>query len=123
MAGTTDTKFYRGDNGFDFAGSNFTMMLERKGMTLDGNANTVKQVRKVTPKFAGTGNAEIFIGSSMTPNGTYTYKTQQSINPNTQNKVDARATGKFIAIKFQNTTSTTFELNGYDIEYEVIGNR
>ena len=123
MAGTTDTKFYRGDNGFNFAGSNFTMLLERKGMTLDGNANTVKQVRKVTPKFAGTGNAEIFIGSSMTPNGTYTYKTQQSINPNTQNKVDARATGKFIAIKFQNTTSTTFELNGYDIEYEVIGNR
>ena len=32
-------------------------------------------------------------------------------------------TGKYIAIKFQNTTATTFELNGYDIEYEVIGER
>ena len=42
---------------------------------------------------------------------------------NSQNKVDARATGKYIAIKFQNTTATTFELNGYDIEYEVIGER
>tara|TARA_R110000803_G_scaffold1850_1_gene6054 strand:- start:7030 stop:8568 length:1539 start_codon:yes stop_codon:yes gene_type:complete len=123
MAGTTDTKFYRGDNGFDFNGSNFTMLLERKGLVLDGNTNTVKQVRKISPRFAGTGSAEIFVGSSMTPDGTYTYKTPQSINPATQNKVDARATGKYIAIKFQNTTGTTFELNGYDIEYEVLGDR
>ena len=123
MAGTNDTRLYRADQGFDFAGSDFTMMLERKGLVLDGNTNTVKQVRKISPKFKGTGSAEIFVGSSMSPNGTYEYKTQQSINPNTQNKVDARSTGKYIAIKFQNTTGTTFELNGYDIEYEVIGER
>ncbi len=123
MAGTSDTRLYRADQGFDFAGRNFTMMLERKGLVLDNNPNTVVQVRKVTPRFAGTGSAEIFVGSSMSPNGTYTYKTQQSINPNSQNKVDARATGKYIAIKFQNTTATTFELNGYDIEYEVLGGR
>ena len=123
MAGTTDTKFYRGDYGFDFAGSHFNMTLERKGLTLDGNTNTVKQVRKVTPRFAGTGSCEIFVGSSMSPNGTYTYNTQQSVNPNSQNKVDARSTGKYIAIKFQNTTGTTFELNGYDLEYEVLGER
>ena len=123
MAGTTDTRLYRADQGFDFDGSNFTMILERKGLTLDNNPNTVVQVRKVTPRFSGTGSAEIFIGSSMSPNGTYTYKSPQSINPTTQNKVDARATGKSIAIKFQNTTATTFELNGYDIEYEVLGER
>ena len=123
MSSTGDTKLYRGDHGFDFAGSNYTMILERKGLTLDGNTNTVKQVRKITPRFSSTGTAEVFVGSSMTPDGTYTYKTQQTINPDTQNKVDARATGKYIAIKFQNTTATTFELNGYDIEYEVIGER
>jgi len=123
MSSTGDTKLYRADNGFDFAGSDFTMILERKGLTLDGNTNTVKQVRKITPRFSSTGTAEVFVGSSMTPDGTYTYKTQQTIDPDTQNKVDARATGKYIAIKFQNTTATTFELNGYDIEYEVIGER
>jgi hypothetical protein len=123
MAGTADTKFYRGDNGFDFAGDNFTMILEKKGLTLDGNTNTVKQVRKITPRFAGTGAAEIFVGSSMSPDGTYNYNNQQSIDPSSQNKVDARSTGKYIAIKFQNTTATTFELNGYDIEYEVVGER
>ena len=123
MSSPGDTKLYRGDHGFDFAGSNYTMILERKGLTLDGNTNTVKQVRKITPRFSSTGTAEVFVGSSMTPDGTYTYKTQQTINPDTQNKVDARATGKYIAIKFQNTTATTFELNGYDIEYEVIGER
>ena len=123
MAGTNDTKFYRGDKGFDFAGNDFTMILERKGLVLDGNTNTVKQVRKVTPRIAGTGTCEIFVGSSMSPNGTYTYNTQQQINPNSQNKVDARSTGKYIAIKFQHTSSTTFELNGYDLEYEVLGER
>ena len=123
MSSPGDTKLYRGDHGFDFAGSNYTMILERKGLTLDGNTNTVKQVRKITPRFSSTGTAEVFVGSSMTPDGTYTYKTQQTIDPDTQNKVDARATGKYIAIKFQNTTATTFELNGYDIEYEIIGER
>tara|TARA_R100001530_G_scaffold104784_1_gene73054 strand:+ start:406 stop:1944 length:1539 start_codon:yes stop_codon:yes gene_type:complete len=123
MAGTTDTKFYRGDYGFDFAGANFTMTLERKGLVLDGNTNTVKTVRKVTPRLAGTGSCEIFVGSSMSPNGTYTYNTQQSLDPSSQNKVDARSTGKYIAIKFQNTTGTTFELNGYDLEYEIRGER
>ncbi len=123
MAGTTDTKFYRADNGFDFAGSNFTMTLERKGLTLDGNTNTVKSVRKVTPRAAGTGSVNISIGSAMSPNATYTYTASQSFNPNSQNKVDARSTGKYIAIKFQHTSATTFELNGYDLEYEVLGER
>jgi hypothetical protein len=123
MSSTGKTKLFRADNGFDFAGSDFTMILERKGLTLDGNTNTVKQIRKITPRFSSTGTAEVFVGSSMTPDGTYTYKTQQTINPDTQNKVDARATGKYMAIKFQNTTATTFELNGYDIEYEVLGER
>ena len=123
MAGTTDRKFFRGDNGFDFDGSNFTMLLERKGLTLDGNTNTVKQIRKITPKITGTGSAQIFIGSSMSPDGTVTYSSPQEINPASQNKVDARTSGKFIAIKFQHTSATTFELNGYDIEYEVAGER
>jgi len=123
MAGTTDTKFYRGDKGFDFAGNNFTMTLERKGLVLDGNTNTVKQVRKLTPRMAGTGTAQISIGSSMSPNGTYTFTSAQEFNPNSQNKVDARATGKYIAVRFQHTSSSTFELNGYDMEYEVLGER
>ena len=123
MAGTGDTKFYRGDQGFDFAGANFTMTLERKGLVLDGNTNTVKQVRKLTPRMAGTGTAQISIGSSMSPNGTYTFTSAQEYNPNSQNKVDARATGKYIAVRFQHTSSSTFELNGYDLEYEVIGER
>jgi len=123
MAGTGDTKFYRADQGFDFAGANFTMTLERKGLVLDGNTNTVKQVRKLTPRMAGTGTAQISIGSSMSPNGTYTFATAQEYNPNSQNKVDARATGKYIAVRFQHTSSSTFELNGYDLEYEVIGER
>ena len=123
MAGTNDTKFFRADNGFDFAGANFTMTLERKGLVLDGNTNTVKQVRKLTPKIAGTGTAQISIGSSMSPNGTYTFTSAQEYNPNSQNKVDARATGKYIAVRFQHTSATTFELNGYDLEYEVLGER
>ena len=123
MAGTNDTKFFRGDKGFDFAGANFTMTLERKGLVLDGNTNTVKQVRKMTPRIAGTGTAQIFVGSSMTPNGTYTYSAAQNFDSESDNKIDARATGKYIAVKFQNSSSTTFELNGYDLEFEILGER
>jgi hypothetical protein len=123
MAGTTDTKFYRADFGADFAGANFTMTLERKGLVLDNNPNTVVSVRKLTPRAAGTGSVNISIGSSMSPNDTYTYTAAQSFDPNSQNKVDARSTGKYIAVRFEQTTDKEFELNGYDLEYEVLGER
>ena len=123
MAGTTDTKFYRADFGADFAGANFTMTLERKGLVLDNNPNTVVSVRKLTPRATGTGSVNISIGSSMSPNDTYTYTAAQSFDPNSQNKVDARSTGKYIAVRFEQTTDKEFELNGYDLEYEVLGER
>ena len=123
MAGVADTKLYRGDFGQQFAGENYITTIERKGLTLDGNTNTVKQVRKLTPKIAGTGKCTISVGSSMSPNGTYTFTPSQEFTPNTQNKVDCRSTGKFIAVRFQHTEDSTFELNGYDLEYEVIGER
>tara|TARA_R100001530_G_scaffold135816_1_gene114060 strand:+ start:103 stop:1647 length:1545 start_codon:yes stop_codon:yes gene_type:complete len=123
MAGTSNTKFFRGDYGTDFAGANFTMTLERKGLVLDKNPNTVVSVRKMTPRGSGTGSVNVYVGSSMTPNGTYTYSNPQSFNPNTQNKIDARSTGKYIAVKFEQTTNKEFELNGYDLEYDIVGER
>jgi len=123
MAGVADTKLYRGDFGQQFSGSNYISTLERKGLTLDGNTNTVKQVRKLTPKIQGTGAVNISVGSSMSPGGSYTFNPAQSFNPATQNKIDCRSTGKFIAVRFQHTEDSTFELNGYDLEYEVIGER
>ena len=59
----------------------------------------------------------------MTPNGTYTYSAAQNFDSESDNKIDARATGKYIAVKFQNSSSTTFELNGYDLEFEILGER
>jgi hypothetical protein len=123
MAGTSDTKLYRGDFGRQFDGENYISTLERKGLTLDGNTNTVKQVRKLTPKVGGSGQVVISVGSSMSPNGTYTYTAGQNFDPTQNNKVDCRSTGKYIAVRFQHTDNSPFELNGYDLEYEVIGER
>ena len=123
MAGVADTKLYRGDFGRQFDGENYISTLERKGLTLDGNTNTVKQVRKLTPKVGGSGQVVISVGSSMSPNGTYTYTAGQNFDPTQNNKVDCRSTGKYIAVRFQHTDNSPFELNGYDLEYEVIGER
>ena len=123
FAGTNDTKLYRGDFGQQFDNQNFITTIERKGLTLDSNNNTVKQVRKLTPRVKGTGTVNISVGSSLSPNGTYTFNAAQSFDPNSQNKVDCRVTGKFIAVRFQHTSDSEFELNGYDLEYEVLGER
>ena len=123
FAGTDDTKLYRGDFGQQFDNENYISTVERKGLTLDGNNNTIKQVRKLTPRIKGTGTINISVGSSMSPNGTYTFNAAQSFDPNSQNKVDCRATGKFIAVRFQHTSNSEFELNGYDLEYNVLGER
>ena len=123
FAGTSDTKLYRGDFGQQFDNENFITTVERKGLTLDGNNNTVKQVRKLTPRVKGTGTVNISVGSSLSPNGTYTFNAAQSFDPNSQNKVDCRVSGKFIAVRFQHTSNSEFELNGYDLEYEVLGER
>ena len=59
----------------------------------------------------------------MSHNGTYTFTSAEEYNSDSQIKVDARATVKYIAVRIQHTSSSTFELNGYDLEYEVIGER
>ena len=123
FAGTDDTKLYRGEFGQQFDNQNYITTVERKGLTLDGNNNTVKQVKKLTPRIKGTGTVNISVGSSMSPNGTYTFTPSQSFDPNSQNKVDCRSTGKFIAVRFQHTSDSEFELNGYDLEYEILGER
>ena len=67
FAGTSDTKLYRGDFGQQFDNENFITTVERKGLTLDGNNNTVKQVRKLTPRVKGTGTVNISVGSHYRP--------------------------------------------------------
>ena len=132
--GTTD-KFYKGNRNFDFDGTTYVSYLERTGLTLvgqdrQGNPQTdpsaVKFVRALYPKITSKPGAviNIFVGSHDTPDGPVTYEGPLAFNPDTDVRVDCRVQGKFIAVRFEDaSTSVAWSISGYKLDLDVIGSR
>jgi len=122
ICGTADTKLYLVDYGNDFNGTDFTCILERVGLHA-GNTNMVKSVTRMYPRIEGTGTVQISIGSELNPYEGVTYSDPVTFRIGQDNKVDCRVRGRYIAVKFETTGDTRFNLSGYALESEVVSDR
>jgi len=129
--GATD-KFYKGNRGHDFDGTAFISYLERTGLAVvgkdrQGNPKTdpaqVKFVRALYPKITSAPGAtiNIFVGSHDTPDGPVTYQGPLAFNPDTDVRVDCRVQGKFIAVRFEDASTTVaWSISGYELDLDVV---
>jgi hypothetical protein len=46
-----------------------------------------------------------------------------AFNPDSQSKVPVRVTAKYIGVKFESTTDTTWRLDGYSLDIRNVGTR
>lgn len=129
--GTTD-KFYKGNKDFTFDGAKYVSYLERTGLTVvgrdrQGNPKTdpssVKFVRALYPKITSSPGAtiNIFVGAHDTPDGPITYEGPLAFNPDTDVRVDCRVQGKFIAVRFEDASTTVpWSLSGYGLDLDIV---
>lgn len=114
-----------------FAGSNMTAYVERTGLAVSGLKNgdpvvdpTVsKLVSAVWPRMRGTGPVNVYVGGQETVNGTVTWEGPYAFNPNTDRKVDCRTSAKLLGVKFESTTNISWEIDGYELDLVVDGER
>ena len=129
FADPINTKLYRDRSGNKKDTALMTSYVERTGLSLNAQGQPdftgVKRISAIYPKMAvnGSNSMTVYLGTSMSTEGGYDWKSAVLFNPDTQSKVSVRGTGKFYAVKFESATDMDWELDGYALEIDNAGNR
>ena len=127
-----DVEFYELDKGFTFAGNPITFVIEREGLGVVGkdrqgqpkvSLSVRKLVTRLWPKISGASIVNIRVGvkEGLHEDEEIVWSDPQSFDPRVQRWVDFTANGKVIAVRIEGTTSEDFQLEGYDMEMELLG--
>lgn len=117
---------YQAESGETFNGTTMTSYATRTNMALTKDVLSVKKVQRVYPKIIGTAGDtfQIYIGTASTPDGTVTFSGPYNFTIGTDFKVEVRPiSARWITIKVQGQTSNSWQLAGFDIEFQHDGYR
>ena len=129
FADPVNTKLYRDRSGNKKGTALMTSYVERTGLSLNAQGQPdhtgVKRISAIYPKMSinGSNSINVYLGTSMSTEGSYDWKDPVLFNPDTQSKVSVRGTGKFFAVKFESTSDMDWELDGYALDIDNAGNR
>lgn len=125
-----DTKIFKNDDTETFDGTNPICFLERTGLAVIGkdrqgqpkvNFSNRKLIKRIWPKISGTAQWSIRVGAQEDRNGTVTWEAAQSFNPATQKFLDFTANGRLLCVRFESSDGLPGQLEGYDLEIQVLG--
>lgn len=120
------------DGLFQKDGSNYRSFVERKGLTIvglsrDGNIisdeTLIKMTASVWPRIKAVDGTviQVSLGVHSSPEGTVTYTGPKDFTVGTDVQLDFVVTGRYLAIKFEETLNVEWELQGYKIELTPLG--
>ena len=99
--------------------------VERTGIDL-GDPSSVKKLRAVWPKIETSGNSipmQVYTGYQMATDKPVTWEGPYTFDPDTQSKISVRATGKFLGVRFESQSDSSWTISGLELEYESSGRR
>lgn len=128
MADGSRTLFYRADTTEQFNAANMTAYVSRGTLPLTGDHDDIqryKTIHEVWPVIEGTAGGTVniyigkrdYLGDSVSWDGPYAYVI------GTTTKINTRATGRIIDIKFESTANITWSLQRYTLKYTINGVR
>jgi hypothetical protein len=127
-AGNADSDIFllNDTNGFD--GSAISAFVEATKIDLDkiagATANMTKQIMGIYPQIEGTGAVDIQVGVSDTPQDGVAWKPKSTYNIETDKKVDVRASGRYLALRFSSDSATdNWKITGLDIDIRQVARR
>jgi hypothetical protein len=127
-AGHGDSKLYAMNETFGADGSGFSSFLESTKIDLDQvfqrSTNGVLQIQRILPQMEGAGVVTFKIGSSDSPQGPVVWKTTKSFNVETDYKIDARVTGRYLALRVESSDANGYwTISGLDIDVAEVAER
>ena len=101
-------------------GSQYTSYIEQLSIDLDevtgmGNG-TIKQLSRIYPQIAGEGTVQIRVGSTNSPQGSISWETAVDYDIKNDHKVDVRTSGRYLAIRLEQSTAGSWKLTGWDLD-------
>jgi hypothetical protein len=126
-----NSKFLYLDDTEQFDGVNMTAYIERTGLAIvgqdrQGNPKVDIEVNKlcprIWPKMRG-GPVNIRVGKQEEIDGAITWSGPKAFDPATEKflDVDPPVSGPLLAVRFESATNVSWELDGYDMEIELLG--
>jgi len=130
------SRLLHGEQTEQFNGSNFTARVERTGLAIVGRDHmnqpvvdfqTRKLMKRVWPKVIG-GPVNVYTGAQERRGAPITWSQAAPFDPDTQEFVapvssDGKPiSGRLMAIRFESASDVSWELEGYDLDLEVLGN-
>lgn len=127
----TTNEMMQGDSGSTDRGTDFTTILERTGLTIVGvdrqgrprvDQSKVKFLRAVFPKISAPNavTLNVYAGAQDIPDGDIRWEGPYTFNTGTDTKVDFMVSGKFLAVKFEDTGGLPWQMSGYLLDIDVI---
>ena len=129
LADTVNTKLLRADETEQFNGTNMTAFVERTdlgiaGQDREGNIKVDYAIRKMFRAvwIRATGSPfKVKLGTQQVRGGAVTWQTERTFTPGTDDKVDFIKSGVSIAIHFESTDNSSWTIEGYSLDIELLG--
>jgi hypothetical protein len=117
---------FRMDYSYQNTGS--ASFIEATKIDLDAilrtSTNSIKQINGFLPQIEGSGTVSIYVGTSNTPTGGVLWKSPVVYNIDTDHKVDLRASGRYLALRFESqSTQGNWNITGLDIDIREVAAR
>lgn len=129
VASPGSTKLFALDNGYAFGSSVSTAFLERTGLAIIGrdrqgapkvDYGRRKLVRRIWPKLRGDATISVKVGAQEELDGALTYAAAKTFNAS-QKYLDFEVSGRLLAVHFSSQSDLSWQLEGYDLEVELLG--
>ncbi len=120
MVSPPNRKIYIADKTNTFDGVPFTAYVERTGLAF-GSTAAVKYCSGVNINMDASGPVNIYVGSQFAPKEAVVWKGPFTFDPSTQERIDCRVSGRYLAFKVESTTDVSWSLTSYDMEISAAG--
>lgn len=116
------------DTSEQFSGTNFKSVAQRTGLAIAGknrqgepviDIQSRKFLKRIWPRVKG-GPIDIRVGGQEEIGGVISWMPSQTFNPATQQYLDVCVNARLLAIEFSSMANISWEVEGYDLEVEVI---
>ena len=127
-AGYLDDKVYQHNDTYGADGSALDAFIEASKLDLDaitgGSTATIKQINQILPQIEGSGAVTIRVGVSDSPQQGVQWIAERSYNIESDHKIDVRASGRYLALRFQSASSENWwKVTGLDIDIREVAKR
>jgi hypothetical protein len=113
-------------------GVNFNSYVERKGLAVAGvsqdgrviiDASRAKLLRAIRPRITGDAGAvvDVYVGSHDSPEEAVTWATVLKFTIGTTIELGENLSGRYLAVKFEDTLANNWELHGYELDVVPLG--